>query len=414
MNQVKLTNKQARQFILLKQGLMGDYKFEGEKGICDYIRQAGCIQFDPIDVCGKNAELVLQSRVNGFTKDMLYKLLYIDRKLIDYLDKNMSIFDIKDWKYFSRIRADYEQYDRSREQIDQVSDNIKTIIKEKGYASSRDIKLDEKVDWSWNPTSLSRATLESLYFRGELIIHHKEGTIKHYALAEDYMQPEIFNAIEPLASLEEHNEWRVLRRIGAVGMLWNKPSDALLGIGLKSVNRNTIFNKLLKYDKIIEIKIQDITNAFYCLSDDQSLLDIVLSNVNFTNRTEFIAPLDNMIWDRKLIKEIFNFEYKWEIYTPMDERKYGYYVLPILSGDRFIGRIEIVNDKKLNGLIVNNIWFEDGVNKSVELYSNINDCIDRFSRFNNCERIKYECKICTTKNNIVLKHGNISESKGID
>ena len=131
MKQFKLTNKQSRKFILLKQGLMGDYKFEGEKGVCDYITQAGCIQFDPIDVCGKNAELVLQSRVNGFTKDMLYNLLYTDRKLIDYFDKNMSIFDINDWKYFSRIRADYDQYDRSREQIDEVSGKIKSIIKQR-------------------------------------------------------------------------------------------------------------------------------------------------------------------------------------------------------------------------------------------------------------------------------------------
>jgi uncharacterized protein YcaQ len=62
MDQVKLTNKQARQFILLKQGLIGNYKFAFEQGVCDFIKQAGCIQFDPIDVCGKNPELVLQSK----------------------------------------------------------------------------------------------------------------------------------------------------------------------------------------------------------------------------------------------------------------------------------------------------------------------------------------------------------------
>lgn len=388
MNQVKLTNNQARKFILLKQGLMGDYKFVGEKGICDYIKQAGCIQFDPIDVCGKNPELVLQSRVNVFTKDMLYSLLYIDRKLIDYFDKNMSIFDINDWKYFSRIRAKYDQYDRSREQIDEVSGKIKSIIKEKGYASSREINLDEKVDWSWNPTSLSRAALESLYFRGELIIHHKKGTIKHYAITSDHIPKEILSAVDPHTTVEEYLEWQVLRRIGAVGMLWNKPSDALLGIGLKSANRNNIFKKLLNEGKIIEIKIEDITNAFYCLYDDKHLLDIVLCNNEFIERTEFIAPLDNVLWDRKLIKEIFNFEYKWEIYTPIAERRYGHYVLPILSGDCFIGRIEIINDKKSKQLIVNNIWFEDDVIKSVQLYENINDCILRFSRFDNCESIK--------------------------
>ena len=267
---------------MLKQGLMGKYKFIEEKGVCEYIKQAGCIQFDPIDVCGKNAELVLQSRVEGFTKDMLYKLLYKDRKLIDYFDKNMSIFSIEDWKYFARIRASYLEYGRSMDQVNDVSEEIKLIIKEKGFASSKDINLNEKVDWAWNPTTLSRAALETMYFRGELIIHHKKGTIKQYSLASEHIDNEILNASDPNLTQEEYLEWRVLRRIGAVGMLWNKPSDALLGIdGLKAANRKIIFQRLFQEDKIIEILIENIPDSFYCLSEDRPLIDRVLSNNEF-------------------------------------------------------------------------------------------------------------------------------------
>lgn len=88
--EINLTKKEARQFILLKQGLLGDYRFEGKQGVLDYVGQAGCIQFDPIDVCGKNAEIVLQSRIKKFKKSMLYELLYKDRQLIDYFDKNLA------------------------------------------------------------------------------------------------------------------------------------------------------------------------------------------------------------------------------------------------------------------------------------------------------------------------------------
>lgn len=380
--------------MLLKHGLMGDYQFINEQGVCDYIRQAGCIQFDPIDVCGKNAELVLQSRVEGFSKDMLYKLLYLDRKLIDYFDKNMSIFSIDDWKYFSQQRRAYKNYGRSKDQVNAVADKIKSIIQEKGFASSKDINFKEQVDWAWNPTTLSRAALETLYFRGDLILHHKKGTIKYYALANEYVPKEILSAKDPNSTQEEHWEWRVLRRIGGVGLLWNKPSDAWLGIdGLKSLNRNKIFEKLLTVQKIIEIEIEDISDIFYCLADNKPLLDIVLSNKDFKKRTEFIAPLDNLIWDRRLIKKIFNFEYKWEIYTPIVERKYGYYVLPILSGDSFIGRIEIVNDKKLKQLIVKNFWFEDDIIGKGFFEDEIHECLKRFANFNNCESIKIECKI---------------------
>ena len=394
MEPVKLTKKQAREFILLKQGLMGKYKFIQEKGVCEYIKQAGCIQFDPIDVCGKNAELVLQSRVEGFSKEMLYKLLYKDRELVDYFDKNMSIFLVDDWKYFARLRASYLEYGTSVSKIKDVLEEIKSIIKEKGFASSKDIDLNEKVDWAWNPTTLSRAALETMYFQGELIIHHKKGTIKQYSLAKDHIDNEILNASDPFLNEEEYLEWRVLRRIGAVGLLWNKPSDALLGIdGLKAANRKNVFQKLILEEKIIEILIENIPDSFYCSSEDRDLVGTVLCNNEFACRTEFIAPLDNMLWDRKLIKVIFDFDYKWEIYTPVAARKYGHYVLPVLSCGKFIGRIEIVNDKKLKVLIVKNFWFEEDVVNRDTFYENIYDCITRFSKFNECETVKFECEL---------------------
>ena len=96
-----ITKQQARQFILSKQGLTGAYRFIGKEGAYEYVRQAGCIQYDPVDVCGKNAELTLQSRVKGFKKSMLNELLYDDRRLVDYADKELSIWCAEDWRYFS-------------------------------------------------------------------------------------------------------------------------------------------------------------------------------------------------------------------------------------------------------------------------------------------------------------------------
>ncbi len=101
---ILLTKPQARTFILVKQGLLGGYRFSGKEGAYAYVRQAGCIQYDPVDVCGKNAELTLQSRVKGFRKSMLAELLYKDRLLVDYADKELSIWPAEDWPYFSRYR----------------------------------------------------------------------------------------------------------------------------------------------------------------------------------------------------------------------------------------------------------------------------------------------------------------------
>ena len=99
----KITKQQARQFVLAKQGLIGAHRFTGKQGAYEYVRQAGCIQFDPVDVCGKNAELTLQSRVKGFKKTMLRELLYEDRLLVDYADKELSIWPVEDCHTFLLI-----------------------------------------------------------------------------------------------------------------------------------------------------------------------------------------------------------------------------------------------------------------------------------------------------------------------
>jgi uncharacterized protein YcaQ len=390
MNSITLTKKQARQFILMKQGLIGDYKFIGKEGVLEFVRQAGCVQYDPIDVCGKNAELVLQARVKGFTKKMLYDLLYQDRQLIDYFDKNLAILEVTDWPYLSRIREANRQGGRGREEVDQIEEEVKAIIAEKGAVSSKDLGFHEKVDWYWSSTKLSRAALETLYFRGDLIIHHKKGTIKYYALSKDYIAKVLLEAQEPYPEEIDHLKWRVLRRISAVGLLWNKPSDAWLAIwDMKAQERNEVFSELLKEDKILNVNVEGCKDTLYCLSEDIAILEEVLTDNKWKSRTELIAPLDSMLWDRKLIKELFDFDYKWEIYTPEEQRKYGYYVLPVLLGENLIGRTEVIADSKKKILVVKNIWFEKNIKPTKKIYTELDRCYRRFMKFHELNDILY-------------------------
>ena len=114
---IRLTLPQARRFLLSRQGLMGAHRFEGAEGAYSFIRQAGSIQFDPIDVCGRNPDLVLQSRVPGYRKDMLADLLYRQRRLVDYFDKELCIFPVEDWPHFARMRVRRGQWMRSHEEV---------------------------------------------------------------------------------------------------------------------------------------------------------------------------------------------------------------------------------------------------------------------------------------------------------
>ncbi|WP_040210279.1 winged helix-turn-helix domain-containing protein [Clostridium polynesiense] len=387
---LKLTKKQAVRFILLKQGLMGDYKYSNKEGILEFITQAGCIQYDPIDVCGKNAELVLQSRVYGFKKEMLQELLYTERKLVDYFDKNLAIIPVEAWIYFNRYRSYHKEKGRGIKEVNKVSASILSRLEAEGPLCSKDINMKDKVSWYWSDTRLSRAALETLYFRGDLVIHHKKGTVKYYDLADKYIPKEILEAEEPYPQDIEHIKWRILRRISSVGLLWNKPSDAWLNIWeMKSKERKEAFFQLIEEGKILEIDVEGLKDKLYCLSEDLSLLKNAIEKSEFKERTELLAPLDNMLWDRNLIKELFNFHYKWEIYTPAAERKYGYYVLPILHGENFIGRAEIILKKKESLLEIKNIWYEANVSLTSDLRENLHECFLRFMKFNYADKISY-------------------------
>lgn len=389
---ITLTNRQARQFMLLKHGLLEEHKFIGRQGVLDFIRQAGCIQFDPVDVCGRSADIVLHSRVKGYSKEMLDKLLYSDRCLVDHFDKNLSIFAIEDLPafFYQKFAGGYaEAYDgRGGDAVKQVIPLIRQLIKEQGHISAAEVGIDETIEWYWNVmTSLPRAALESMYFSGELIIHHKTGTNKSYAFMKDHIPADVLNAAPPFNTEEERLAWHVKRRIGAVGMLWNKASDAWLGLNIKAAERTAAFGKLLDDSMIFEVTVDGVKELLYVKDDDRAILETVLQGKGFLPRIEFLAPLDSLMWDRKLIKSLFGFEYKWEIYTPAVKRKYGAYVLPILYGEQFVGRIEAICDRKTKTLIVKNIWYENDIKQTKKLQTNVDRCIKRFAKFSGCNKI---------------------------
>ena len=389
-----ITSDQARQFVLLKQGLLGEYRFTGKSGAYQYVRQAGCIQYDPVDVCGRNAELTLQSRVKGFTRQMLNDLLYKDRLLVDYSDKELSIWPSEDWPYFASYRRRSMEHGKSFARIPELEKEALCYIRENGPVSSDTLPVGGTVFWhssmhwsgNWHRESpAARSVLEQLYTDGILLIHHKSGTRKFYDLAEKYLPAELLAAPDPCPDECAFLSWRIRRRIGAVGLLWNRRSDAWLGIRMDTEQRNDAFSRLEKEGSIVPVQTAGLHFPLYLLSEDMPLLDSVLSRqAQPKPRLEFLAPLDPMLWDRKLIEALFEYQYSWEIYTPVSKRKYGYYVLPMLYGDRLIGRIEPKADRRTKTLTVQNIWFEPGVRRTKQFSARIDKAVQRLARFNGC------------------------------
>ncbi|WP_405113896.1 winged helix DNA-binding domain-containing protein [Paenibacillus sp. FSL K6-1217] len=379
-----LSKRQARLFLLRHQRLTSNPLPGGKQSIYDFVRHVGCIQYDPLSIAGHNHELVLQARIPGFVPEMASELLYKDRLLIDGWDKNMSIYCTEDWPYFQRRREAAARHQHNEAMAAMIT-HVRGELDARGPLSSLDLASKEKIDWSWAPARLSRAAMESMYFWGELSIHHRVHTRRYYDYTAKLLPPDLLSASDPNETLEQHHDWYVLRRIGSIGLQWNRSGDGWLGIsGLKSKERTAAVQRLLQKDLLREVRVEDVKLPLYIRTADVPELEAVLLEDETTGGNESaagsragneggaghaeqaasfaaaLAPLDNLLWDRELILQLFGFQYRWEVYKPVLEREYGYYVLPLLYGDRFIGRLEPVMNKKTGILTIARWWWEAG------------------------------------------------------
>jgi uncharacterized protein YcaQ len=334
--------------------------------------------------------------VADFTATLLAELLYRDRTLIDGWDKNVSIYAVEDWPYFTRRRAGLKRHygDPSRPAV-AVLPKVRAALEERGPLSSIDLEMNQQVAWSWAPTRIARAALDSMYAWGELVIHHRVNTRKVYDFAYRHLPSELLNAPDPFEAAssspreadEAYHDWHVLRRIGCVGLLSMRGGDAWLGNrGIKAADRRAAAARLLERGEIVEVRIEGLRGPFYLRGRDRGLLERTLDDVPGA-QAAILAPLDNLMWDRRYLHELFGFEYLWEVYKPVAERRWGYYVLPVLVGDRFVARFEPGRENRDEALTIANWWWEPGVRQTEALSAALGACFARFLRFLGRERL---------------------------
>ena len=356
-------------------------QLKGKPGVRQFIRHVGGIQFDPINIVGRNPDLVLQSRVKDFSLSMLDELLYEDRLLLDGWDKMASIFSVEDWPNFTRQRNRMQDiFGVPNEVVMQVAPDIFNKIRENGPQSPLDFKGDKKTDWAWGPTKVSRAGLEGLYAMGKLGVHHRVNTRRYFDFTENLLPAKLLDAPDPNLSIEEYENWHVLRRVGGMGLVFPNAGEHWYGInGVKTPERKRIISRLVEADNLVALAIEGIPDkVFYIRKADMPTLDAVQASNQPKPGAAILAPLDNLLWIRKMNGWLFDFEYIWEVYKPKAQRKYGYYVLPVIYGDRFIARFDPAFDKKTRHLTIQNWWWEDNVELDVEMELALFTCLQDF------------------------------------
>ncbi|WP_171014905.1 winged helix-turn-helix domain-containing protein [Culicoidibacter larvae] len=380
---MKISKPEARKFLLNYHFIHGA-ALSGKAGILQYFDRVHTIQYDPLNPVGTNPELVLQARVGNFTPELLHQLLYSDRLLIDGWDKNMGIYQTVDWPYFARYRQHAEQH--YGEKVDHVLPHVLQLFRELGPLDAKQIDLNERVIGDWgNSMKVSSLALEHLYRSGKVVIYTRKGTHRTYDLIENHLAPELLTQSEPFLDDNDFYRWQLQRRVESVGLMASGNNDALLGIrGLKAAQRNQGYQELLEQEIIGELQIADLPQTYYYPKVFKKLFkDAVLDQ-----SMVWLGPLDNMIWDRQLIEDVFGFYYRWEVYKPAAQRQYGYYVLPVLYQDRFVARMEAKYDRKDRVLRIIDWWFEPGVNiGDKKMMQAFEQCLHQFVQYLGAEEV---------------------------
>jgi len=386
MKTMTITKEEARKFLIHYHGLDDSNTFVGEEGVLKYMKRVGCIQYDPLNVVGRNSDLVLQSRVQGYSASILEKLLYEDRSLIDGWDKMMAIYSREDWPFFHRLRERKDIGIRgtleNRNSIEalELTGEIREILLEQGPMLSSKINLGSAGKGRWGHRKLSSAAMDYMFNVGELGIRAKKNTQKIYDLIENLLPKELLEHPEPFATDREFYKWYVKRRVGSLGLIWGRNGGGWLGHFLSDKKlRLSVLSELVEEKSLITLEVEGLDEVFYIRKEDYGILESLRNSVeNSVKVARFLAPLDNLLWDRTMVEKIFDFTYTWEVYVPVVKRKYGYYVLPVLYGNQLVARFEPEKQRGNEPLEIKNWWWEENIPVTEEMKEAVESCLKRF------------------------------------
>ena len=352
MKLTTVSKETARRFLITKQRFQHG---EGKNGTLEAIRRLECVQIDPVRVVHRNHHLVLHNRVSDYKLSYLDTLLYKDKAVFEYWCNEKSIIPMEEFRYFNYRMQNYMEfhspfYERlkaRREELKGAVRHVLSTIEANGPLCAKDF---EKVG-----RKAAKRVLNLLWDCGEVMIHHVDGNRRYYDLMEHILPN---NLIVEIPTREEYDRFMIEKYMRAYGFVDSR--DWRFGWRtLKSPQRKAIVEEMVKDRKICPVKVEGVKHVYYVLERYLGTLEVA-EDSSIEQEIHFIAPLDNFIWNRRMISEIFGFTYAWEIYKIPEKRQYGYYVLPILCGSKFVGRIDPKLDRVNKTMIVNSLVLEEG------------------------------------------------------
>jgi len=393
---LEISADHARRFLVKRQLLDPPRSLPARAAsVLRVIDRLGFLQFDPLEVPGaRNHDLVLHARIVGYQREWCDQWLYgkpRDRRLIELYNKSLNILPMRELPHYritwTRLASQYEK-GILREQAPVVEAILERIGTDGPLTTGAFREHSHAVDWWWAPTSAARAVMEALYVTGRLGIARREGSRRYYDLIERLVPAELLARQE---SEEDAMRHRLLSRYRGVGLAAavGGPAELMQGTGT-TADRRRRTDELVSDGVLIPVHVEGSKATRYVLAEEKSILDATANpTLQRSRAVTFLAPLDPMIWDRRLLRDLFGFDYIWEVYIPASKRRWGYYVLPILFGDRLVGRIEPRLDRASPDLKVLGIWFEKGFSpmEAPGFIAALRDALEAYRSFVGARRI---------------------------
>lgn len=369
MNPIVISRQTARRFVLGKQGLWPGRRWKGKKGTAQAIRACEAVQLDPLNITARSHDLVLHSRVADYKPEYLYQIAYQDREFFDY-GGWLAMYPMSNLPYF-RVHMERRRHHKRVEGFmlsnPELFDQVRAELRARGPLGNRDLN-GNKVERNYRGRKDTSLALFDMWLCGELMIHHREGFERVYDFREN-IAPKQFDYVK---SEKEAEEFFIRKEISFMGLYREPVLRSALQYDMQSnysrAETGRLVTEWIDSGKGRQARVEDGRDTFLVLAEDIPVLEALEegklpkgwkpADTSTLEEVTFLASLD-IVSARGRAKRLFDFDYKWEVYTPAHQRRWGYYVLPILYGDDLVARFDPKLDRTTMTLEIKGFWLED-------------------------------------------------------
>ena len=400
---MKVTADAARRFLVARHFLAPARSLAGGlDGVLEVFRTLGSIQFDPIAVAGRSHDLVLHARVAGY-EPAWCDLLYERRDIFEATNKALSLVPTSEFPWFRAVwgRKGRRFHDAILAENAAVAERVLGRIRAEGTLSALDFEPEHgsPKDWFGMPENVVRAVLEAYTVMGVIGLARRDGNHRYYDLLERLLPAKVLAHEVPEREQLRHkllSRYRAHGLLGAGGAGGTFDRIAPPNSTPERLGRNTLREELIELGTLVPVDVEGVRGKRFVLAEELALLQ---SPPATRSSVAFIAPFDSLLWDNALVASLFGFDYVWEGFFPPAKRRWGYYVLPIVFGNRFVGRIEPRIDREGARVEVLNLWWEDGFapRRADGFIDAMRDALRAYLRFTSVDRLEWAPHLTTEK-----------------